>query len=500
MYEHNENQMILPHEFFLPFGGQLNPDNRWVVMASLIPWNAVEETYIETLGDTKQGSKAYNVRLALGSLIIKERIGLSDEDTVEAITENPYLQYFIGLHSFQQEAPFHASSMTHFRKRFNVELINELNESIVLEQRKKNKKNHDDNEPPTDDGHSSEKPNASSSSESVLPPNQGKLLLDATCAPSDITYPTDIGLLNKSREKLEKMIDTLHKPLIGKQKKPRTYRVKARKEFLSLTKQRKPGYQKIREGIERQLSYVKRNLLHVKKLVAQVGLDQLNTKQYRDLLVIQEIYRQQSMMYKSQTHSIEDRIVSISQPHIRPIVRGKTNAPVEFGAKLSVSLTDGYAFIDTLSWDAYHEGVFLKDSLESYKERCGYYPEAVLADTIYRTRENRQLCKELGIRLSGPKLGRPSINQQKNAEQKRIERQDNADRNAIEGKFGEGKRKYGLGLIQARLKQTSETVIALQFLIMNIEKVLRDSFLPIFQEWVQNILSDFQSKLVYKIA
>lgn len=500
MYEHNENQMILPHEFFLPFGGQLNPDNRWVVMASLIPWHAVEEMYIETLGDTKQGSKAYNVRLALGSLIIKERLGLSDEDTVEAITENPYLQYFIGLHSFQQETPFHASSMTHFRKRFDVGFINELNESIVSEQRKKNKKKDDDHEPPTGDGQAPEKPDASSSSESVLPPNQGKLLIDATCAPSDITYPTDIGLLNKSREKLEKMIDTLHKPLIGEQKKPRTYRKKARKEYLSLTKQRKPGYQKIREGIACQLGYVKRNLLHIEKLVAQVGLDLLNRKQYGDLLVIQEIYRQQSIMYAQQTHSIEHRIVSISQPHIRPIVRGKTNAPVEFGAKLSVSLTDGYAFLDTLSWDAYHEGVLLKDSLESYKARCGYYPEAVLADTIYRTRENRKLCKKLGIRLSGPKLGRPSNNQQKNAEQKRIERQDNAERNAIEGKFGEGKRKYGLGLIQARLKQTSETVIALQFLIMNIEKVLRDSFLPIFQEWLQNILAKFKSKLVYKIT
>jgi len=205
-------------------------------------------------------------------------------------------------------------------------------------------------------------------------------------------------------------------------------------------------------------------------------------------------------MYKNQSHSIEERIVSINQPHIRPIVRGKANAPVEFDAKLSVSLTDGYAFIDTLSWDAYHEGIFLKESIESYKERFGYYPEAVLADTIYRTRDNRQLCKDLDIRLSGPKLGRPSIDQQKNSAQKRIERQDNADRNAIEGKFGEGKRKYGLGLIQARLRKTSETVIALQFLIMNIEKILRDSFLPNFQKWMQNILSELQNKLAHKVA
>lgn len=67
--------MILPHEFSLPFGGRLNPDNRWVVMASLIPWNEVEKAYIKSLGDTNQGSKAYNIRLALGFLIIKERLG-----------------------------------------------------------------------------------------------------------------------------------------------------------------------------------------------------------------------------------------------------------------------------------------------------------------------------------------------------------------------------------------------------------------------------------------
>lgn len=136
-----------------------------------------------------------------------------------------------------------------------------------------------------------------------------------------------------------------------------------------------------------------------------------------------------------------------------------------------------------------HEGIFLKNSIDRYKERFGYYPEAVLADTIYRTRENRQLCKDLGIRLSEPKLGRPSKDQQ-----------INADRNAIEGKFGEGKRKYGLGLIQVRLKGTSETIIALQFLIMNLEKILRDSFLPIFKEWIQNLLTDLQFKLVYKIT
>src|SRR5690625_4001407 len=131
MYEHNANQLIMPDEFFLPFGGSLNPDNRWIVMASLIPWAEVETEYKKRLGTLNEGSKAYSVRLALGSLIIKEKLRLSDEETVLAITENPYLQYFIGLHSFQEKAPFNASSMTHFRKRFDPDFINEINEHIV---------------------------------------------------------------------------------------------------------------------------------------------------------------------------------------------------------------------------------------------------------------------------------------------------------------------------------------------------------------------------------
>lgn len=151
MYEHNANQMILPHEFFLPFGGHLNPDNHWVRMASVIPWADLENAYLESLGDLTQGSKAYNVQLALGALIIKERLDLSDEETVEAITENPYMQYFIRLPAFQETPPFHASSLTHFRKRFNIDLVNQLNESITAMHRKpvnpKDSNGPDDDEP-----------------------------------------------------------------------------------------------------------------------------------------------------------------------------------------------------------------------------------------------------------------------------------------------------------------------------------------------------------------
>jgi len=309
--------------------------------------------------------------------------------------------------------------------------------------------------------------------------NQGKLLLDATCAPADIAYPTDLALLNEAREKLEQLIDALHAPHRGIQTKRRTYRQKARKAYLAIAKQRHVKHRTLRKAIGQQLRFVVRNLRIIADYQKQSSLTLLSKQQYKQLLVIHELYRQQSDMYTKRSHRIEDRIVSIHQPHIRPIVRGKANARVEFGAKVAISLVNGYALMEKLQWDNYNEGVTLKDSVETYHKRFGCYPEAVLADKLYRTRDNLRYCKEHRIRLSGPHLGRPSKKEQ--TEQKQQARQDAAERIAIEGKFGEGKRRYGLGLIRVRLQQTSETVIALQLLVMNLEKRLRVLFFAFFR-------------------
>jgi hypothetical protein len=213
-------------------------------------------------------------------------------------------------------------------------------------------------------------------------------------------------------------------------------------------------------------------------LVEQGGLAPLSGQQYKQLLVIQELFRQQDQVYQTKSHRVEDRIVSIQQPHVRPIVRGKAKANVEFGAKLTVSVVNGYTTVDEVRWDNFNEAGTLPAAVEAYVERHGTYPEAVLADQIYRNRENRQYCKERGIRLSGPKLVRPSKSDQ--GEHKQLEKQDAAERNEVEGKFGVGKRKYGLSLIQARLPQTSESVIALQFIVMNLEHHLRTPFYSFF--------------------
>ena len=406
-----------------------------------------------------------SVRMALGTLIIKERLGISDEETVEQISENPYLQYFLGFKDYSDEKPFDSSMLVHFRKRLNKDFICKINEQInqnAFEATKTDSKKSDDD---TDNG--------SGGSTDSTSENKGKLLIDATCTPADITFPTDLKILNAAREKSEEIIDELHRPHKGRKKKPRTYRKRARKEFLAISKSKKVSKSKLRKAIRKQLGYLGRNLKAIDRQSKKTSILLLSKRQYKNLLVIHEVYRQQKWMYDHRQRRIDDRIVSISQPHVRPIKRGKAGASTEFGAKISVSLVDGYAYLDHLSWDNFNENRDLKDQVEAYRRRFGFYPESVHADSIYRSRANINYCKGYGIRLSGPPLGRPPKQIEIQKEVKKQTRQDELDRIPIEGKFGQGKRRFSLSKIMCKLDCTSETAIAVAFLVMNLEKWLK---------------------------
>jgi len=200
------------------------------------------------------------------------------------------------------------------------------------------------------------------------------------------------------------------------------------------------------------------------------------------LIVINEVFRQQRELYKKKTHSIPGKILSISQPHVRPIARGKACAAFEFGTKVSASVTEhGMMYVDRLQWESYNEGEDLKMQVERYRQRFGRYPESLHADKIYRTRENRNYCESKNIRLSGPHLGRPIIRTEENEKRlrlmKRLERKDEGIRQKVEGKFGTVKRKFGLANVYEKLRVTSETTILICVLLSNCDKILRDLFL-----------------------
>src|SRR5690625_3145822 len=146
-----ENMPDLLEQFYLPFGGKLNPENRWVKLAALIPWDKVEQKYVKAFKSPNKGEKALPIRVALGALIIKERLGLSDRETTLQIMENPYLQFFIGHAEFVDKEPFHHSLMTHFRERLGPEVVMEINEWIIEEAAKSEEPESDDSQDDDDD-------------------------------------------------------------------------------------------------------------------------------------------------------------------------------------------------------------------------------------------------------------------------------------------------------------------------------------------------------------
>ena len=215
--------------------------------------------------------------------------------------------------------------------------------------------------------------------------------------------------------------------------------------------------------------------------------------------MIRTLYSQQEYMYRTKTHKVEDRIVSISQPWVRPIVRGKQTADVEFGAKVEMSVVDGFLRIEDLRWDAYNESITFQESVEAYKRSYGHYLQRVLADTIFRTRENMKYCKEHGIYLNGPKLGKPYSDLALQKQQKNLEWQESGERGEIERNFGVGKRRYCLDCIVTKLKETSEVMIHASVLYMNLRKRLR-LLLRLFFSWLWNPIQNRQEESTFALA
>jgi len=389
------------------------------------------------------------------------------------------------------------------RKRMGQGVFDEFHEAVIESvERKKAKRFSKDSD--GDGANSITSSNAAESNKiekdkADAPQNHGKWILDATVVEQAIRYPTDLGLLNEARELSERIIDILytHSPQ-PRTKKPRTYRQNARKVFLNIAKQKRPTNKNRRAAIRQQLQYLRRNLKHIEVILTAYLYGQplpLPNWLIRRYWVLPHLYNQQYEMYKANVRRCDDRIVSISQPHLRPIVRGKLGKAVEFGAKISVSLTgDKLAHVDKLHWDVCHEGHDLQSQVEVYKKRYGYYPEVVIADRLYGSRDNRSYLEKHNIRFSGKPLGRPpKATTENQGELKRLKaqrRQEYRERIPIEGKFGQGKYGYRLNNIRARRADTSIAWINAIFLVMNL-LVLMQVFLR---------LTKFKLKMMFRVT
>ena len=268
--------------FATPFDQELDLDNRWVKFSNIIPWDDLSYFYLRRMHQTL-GAGIKDARIVLGSLIIKHHENLSDEGTIESIQENLYMQYFLGLPSFKKDAVFAASLFVEIRKRLGLDYWQEINAIIIKH-----------NEPKNDANGSS---GLSLKSDLVTqdtivkePVNKGTINIDATIVEQDIQYPTDLGILNESREKLEEIIDIIC--FKTNQTKPRTYRIRARKLYLNVAKKKRRTHKEIRKAVRSQLNFVIRDLKHIDALLlGTIDLSSLfNKHQLKYLQVVNEVY------------------------------------------------------------------------------------------------------------------------------------------------------------------------------------------------------------------
>ena len=489
MYYKRACEQITVFDFNQGFGFPIDKDNRWVKLAERIPWSEAEELYASNFS-SHTGNRAISFRIALGALIIRRVFNLSDRATVKIIQENPYLQYFLGVEKYTTDPLFDPSMMTHFRERIDLDAMGSITDMVVKFEKKtatSGRRDADCDNAQNVDAGTSEAEGLLQLIESAARAmvdwvfssgtdvgaayfmgtrtNRGTLIIDATCCPVNIRYPQDFSLLNEAREKLEAILNRICKE--EGQKKPRTYCRTARKEYLDLSKTKKRSRKKIRHVIRIMLNCVKRSLGYLDSFLAK-GFALLS-KEQEQVGVIRKVYDQQKYMFDKKVNRVDNRIVSLHMPFIRPIVRGKIPEPTEFGPKMDLSVDgDGHSRIEFFSYDAYNEATHLMDAIEGYHERTGAYPEKVLADTIYRNKRNRQFCEAHGIRMSGPKLGRPSSDAGKRKEQKKIEQQDMTDRIEVERHFSRAKRCFGLDRVMEKTEETVGSSVGLGVLLDNL--------------------------------
>lgn len=424
-----------------PLGGGLDIGNRWLKLGGLIPWDRLEEVYRRYFSDGT-GRPAKDSRLICGLLIVKHIERYADERVLQEYLENPYVQVFCGEESFRTQGGIHPSLLSKLRKRLGGEFFSRFENEILAELKR---------------------------SKLIKP---GEHLLDATVFPSDITYPTDTGLLNKCRQWTVKAIQVVEKQF-GVVTKVRTYCRKAQKAYLGFQKKRRKTRREINLMRGKLLRYLRRNVGQAEKLVAEYGV-QLKTHELEfvrtRLETVKRVYSQQRELWLTKARSVKGRIVSLHMPHVRPIVRGKAGRDVEFGAKALLSWVDGYCFLDKVGFEAYNEGEFLPASLEQYRERFGQYPGSSTGDGIFGSRENRTHLKEIGVRGGFKALGRNARSTENRAWYLVRQKRRNS---RMEGIIGVSKTRYGLDRVKYRIEGGEEMWVRMGLLAMNLSTALK---------------------------
>ena len=436
----------------------LSKSNRWVKLADNLPWDKIEKEYNKRLRNAHHGAGNKPARMVVGALIVKHVEDLSDEKTIQVIRENPYMQYLLGLPCFTEKPVFVPELFVLIRKRLDEKFFNML--TLMLAEADGSKPTGEDTD---EDGHE----------------HGGTLKVDATCCDAEVRYPTDTNLLEDGSRLIDRLLDKFCAR--HHMRKPQTHRVEARQAFISCTKKKRKS--------KKLIDKTKLTLLRCLQADIQIFLDFLghhasnllecfSRHDHKCLQAAFKMFEQQKMMFEEGVRTCADRIISIYQPHLRPIVRGKAKAKVEFGAKTGVSIVNGYTYVDHLSWDAYNESSDLSLQTELYTQRFGILPKEVQADKIYLGKDNRKYIREKHMDCFNHPLGRPP--KEENDVHLKDKKRAIGERNEVEATFGTSKRVYRANNIRAKLDETADTWIGACFFAKNVMKFLRGLLRLIF--------------------
>ena len=438
---------------------RLPKDNRWVKLGDSLPWDRIEKVYVSKLKNEKTGAGNLPARVVIGALIIKHKMNLSDKETIEIIRENPYMQYMLGMSEYSDRNVFDPSLFVSIRKRLGVDDFNKFTECLLSAPRGE-AQNDESDETEGDAAHN------------------GTLKVDAACCDAEVRYPTDMDLLHDGLVAVERFLDRFC--VAASLPRPRTNFDAAHAKYCSVIKKKVKQKKQLRSCMEYLIHRLLSNISLTWETIGKGKSDALQRMRRRDVNLFLTTIRmcdQQKWMFTNGVHRHMERIVSIFQPHIRPIVRGKAKAKVEFGAKIGAAIVDGYTFIDHHGWSAYNEAEDLLPHLRAYKRRYGCLPEVLEADRIYLNRRNRRILHLLKIKIGGHPLGRPSKNEADN----RLIAKYIGERNEIEATFGTGKRVYKADDIRAKLPDTGAAWVGACFFVKNVMKFLRELYFALIR-------------------
>ncbi|MBT9140140.1 MAG: hypothetical protein DDT30_00713 [Dehalococcoidia bacterium] len=435
--ESKNHQYSFTHDWFVV--PKLDENHELVKISKAINWPVLSDKLAQFYCPDN-GRPTKPSRAKVGLLILKHLYQFSDEDSVDLIKRDLYAQYLCDI-SFGEAIKFiHPTTLVKFRKKIGLpgiklieeEVLNSLKRAKLLKGR--------------------------------------KLVCDTTVVPSNISYPTDISLLEKVRAKT---VGILEKAKQFGAHTYRTYKRTAKKIFVIYQKIRHHTIQSRRRTQKKILQFSRRNVAQLKD-----ALEKLSSGADNSLNKVKERFLKQSKQFLTTASTIveqqkdiyrklpvKDRIVSAHQPHIRPMVRGKYPVEVEFGPKLLLNLKNNFLFLEHLSFNNTPDSQLLDASLKGYQERFYSLPTQLAADRGFWSKENYQLAKDYNIR----KIAIENKGKSSYLEGKPFRERLRRLRCSIEAKISLSKRKYGLNRIRYTMPSGEEMWVRLGLMAMNLK-------------------------------